>query len=148
MNNLPLLSVNAIKKSFGEVNALKHINFTLNAGEIHALCGGNGAGKSTFMSIVMGFLQPDEGSIIVNGEKKVFANAKEALQAGITIVQQELSMIPNLTVAENIYLGQEPRNRFGVIDFKTLNQRAQVLMDELEFDIPVNAMLQIGRAHV
>ena len=141
MNNLPLLSVNAIKKSFGEVNALKHINFTLNAGEIHALCGGNGAGKSTFMSIVMGFLQPDEGSIIVNGEKKVFANAKEALQAGITIVQQELSMIPNLTVAENIYLGQEPRNRFGVIDFKTLNQRAQVLMDELEFDIPVNAML-------
>ncbi|ABZ76571.1 ABC transporter related [Shewanella halifaxensis HAW-EB4] len=141
MNKPPLLSVNSIKKSFGEVNALKHINFTLNAGEIHALCGGNGAGKSTFLSIVMGFLQPDEGRIVVNGETKVFANAKEALQAGITIVQQELSMIPNLTVAENIYLGQEPRNRFGIVDFKTLNQRAQILMDELEFDIPVNAML-------
>ncbi|GIU32948.1 sugar ABC transporter ATP-binding protein [Shewanella schlegeliana] len=141
MTNTPLLSVKSIKKSFGEVKALKHINFTLNAGEIHALCGGNGAGKSTFLSIVMGFLQPDEGSIMVNGESKVFANAKEALQAGITIVQQELSMIPNLTVAENIYLGQEPRNRFGVVDFKTLNQRAQTLMDELEFDIPVNAML-------
>lgn len=141
MTKPPLLSVHCIKKSFGEVKALKEINFTLNAGEIHALCGGNGAGKSTFLSIVMGFLQPDEGSIVVNGEAKVFANAKEALQAGITIVQQELSMIPNLTVAENIYLGQEPRNRFGVVDFKTLNQRAQALMDELEFDIPVNAML-------
>ncbi|ABV87604.1 sugar ABC transporter ATP-binding protein [Shewanella pealeana] len=141
MNKAPLLSVNSVKKSFGEVKALKHINFTLNAGEIHALCGGNGAGKSTFLSIVMGFLQPDEGSIMVNGKPRVFANAKEAIEAGITIVQQELSMIPNLTVAENIYLGQEPRNRFGIVDFKTLNQRAQALMDELEFDIPVNAML-------
>ncbi|MCK8045463.1 sugar ABC transporter ATP-binding protein [Shewanella sp. 1CM18E] len=141
MSSPALLSVKSVKKSFGEVKALKHINFTLNAGEIHALCGGNGAGKSTFLSIVMGFLQPDEGSIMVNGEPKVFANAKEALDAGITIVQQELSMIPNLTVAENIYLGQEPRNRFGIVDFKTLNQRAQALMDELEFDIPVNAML-------
>ncbi|MGS0724836.1 sugar ABC transporter ATP-binding protein [Shewanella sp. 0m-11] len=141
MNKSPLLSVKGIKKSFGEVNALKHINFTLNAGEVHALCGGNGAGKSTFLSIVMGFLQPDAGSIAVNGEIKMFANAKEALQAGITIVQQELSMIPNLSVAENIYLGQEPRNRFGIVDFKTLNQRAQTLMDELEFDIPVNAKI-------
>ncbi|WP_372880418.1 sugar ABC transporter ATP-binding protein [Psychromonas sp.] len=141
MSNIPILSVRSVKKSFGEVNALKNINFTLHAGEVHALCGGNGAGKSTFLSIVMGFLQPDEGRICVNGEEKTFANAKEALDAGITIVQQELSMIPNLTVAENIYLGQEPRKKFGFVDFAKLNQRAQELMDELEFDIPVDAIV-------
>ena len=141
MENVPLLSVVGVKKSFGEVKALKNINFTLKAGEVHALCGGNGAGKSTFLSIVMGFLQPDEGSILVNGEKKIFANAKEALEAGITIVQQELSMIPNLSVAENIYLGQEPRNKLGMVDFNQLNQQAQSLLDELEFDIKVNTLV-------
>ncbi len=142
MTNIPLLSVTSLKKSFGEVKALKNINFELNAGEVHALCGGNGAGKSTFLSIVMGFLQPDEGCIRVNGEEKTFANAKEAIAAGITIVQQELSLIPNLTVAENIYLGQEPRKKFGFIDFEMLNQQAKVFLDELEFDIPVDSLVR------
>ncbi|WP_028116755.1 sugar ABC transporter ATP-binding protein [Ferrimonas senticii] len=141
MSRAPLLAVSSVKKSFGEVQALKNVNFTLEAGQIHALCGGNGAGKSTFMSIVMGFLQPDSGSICVNGKQQHFANAKEALDAGITIVQQELSLVPNLSVAENIYLGQEPRNRFGIVDFKQLNQQAQTLLDELEFEIPVNAKI-------
>lgn len=131
----PLLSVRSVKKSFGKVKALKNINFDLKPGDIHALCGGNGAGKSTFMNVVMGFLQPDEGSISVNGKKVTFSNAKDALDAGITIVQQELSLIPNLTVAENIYLGQEPKIGLGFVDFRKMILNAKELLEELDFDI-------------
>lgn len=130
-----LLSVRSVKKSFGKVNALKNINFDLKAGEIHALCGGNGAGKSTFMNVVMGFLQPDEGSIYVNGNKVTFSSAKDAIETGITIVQQELSLIPNLTVAENIYLGQEPKKALGFVDFHKMTSNAKALLEELGFDI-------------
>ncbi len=131
----PLLSVRSVKKSFGQVQALKDVSFELNPGEIHALCGGNGAGKSTFMNIVMGFLQPDEGAIRVNGQVVSFAHAKDALKAGITIVQQELSLIPNLTVAENIYLGQEPQMRLGFVDFQKMTTNAKQLLQDLDFDI-------------
>lgn len=137
----PLLSVKSVKKSFGEVKALKDINFNLHAGEIHALCGGNGAGKSTFMNVVMGFLQPDEGSISVKGQEMTFSSAKDALNAGITIVQQELSLIPNLTVAENIYLGQEPKKKFGFVDFNKMTLKATALLKELDFDINPNTLV-------
>ncbi|MBC2602286.1 sugar ABC transporter ATP-binding protein [Puniceicoccus vermicola] len=131
----PLLSVKGIRKTFGKVCAIDHVDFTLMPGEVHALCGGNGAGKSTFLRIVMGFLQPDCGEIRIKGRICQFSNAKQALNAGITIVQQELSMIPDISVAENIFLGQEPRKKLGFVDFKQLNEKAQALLDELDFDI-------------
>ncbi len=131
----PLLNVTGLRKSFGKVKALSHINFTLMPGEIHALCGGNGAGKSTFLSIVMGFLKPDAGMIEIRGERCHFTTPRQALKAGITMVQQELSMIPDLSVAENIFIGQEPRKLGGLVDFKKLNQQAQDLLDELDFEI-------------
>ncbi|MEX0632036.1 FGGY-family carbohydrate kinase [Serratia ureilytica] len=90
--------------------------FCLRRGSIHALCGGNGAGKSTFLSILMGFIQPDGGDIFINGQRCEFHHPREALNAGIAIVQQELSAIPDLTVAENIWLGREPRR--GVRRFR------------------------------
>ncbi|MBH3004876.1 sugar ABC transporter ATP-binding protein [Serratia nevei] len=129
-----LLEVSGVKKAFGPVVALKNAEFCLRRGSIHALCGGNGAGKSTFLSILMGFIQPDGGDIFINGQRCEFHHPREALNAGIAIVQQELSAIPDLTVAENIWLGREPR-RLGFVDFATLNQRTTRLLKELDFKI-------------
>ncbi len=133
-NQEMLLEVTGIRKAFGPVVALKNAEFALRPGSIHALCGGNGAGKSTFLSILMGFIQPDAGEIFIRGRRCSFAHPRDALAAGIAIVQQELSAIPDLTVAENIWLGREPR-RFGFVDFATLNQRTRALLAELDFDI-------------
>lgn len=129
-----LLEVTGVKKAFGPVVALKNAEFCLRRGSIHALCGGNGAGKSTFLSILMGFIKPDGGDIFINGERCEFNHPSDALKAGVAIVQQELSAIPDLTVAENIWLGREPR-RFGFVDFATLNQRTTLLLQELDFHI-------------
>lgn len=128
-----LLEVSGVSKAFGEVIALKNAEFLLKKGSIHALCGGNGAGKSTFLSILMGFISHDTGEIFVNGKKIEFSNPKQALDSGIVIVQQELSSIPDLSVAENIYLGAEPK-KFGFIDFPTLNQQAQTHLNSLGFN--------------
>ncbi|MBH1921603.1 sugar ABC transporter ATP-binding protein [Serratia surfactantfaciens] len=129
-----LLEVSGVRKAFGPVVALKNAEFCLRRGSIHALCGGNGAGKSTFLSILMGFIQPDGGDIFIHGQRCEFHHPRDALNAGIAIVQQELSAIPDLTVAENIWLGREPR-RLGFVDFATLNQRTTSLLNELDFKI-------------
>jgi putative xylitol transport system ATP-binding protein len=139
-NKKELLSMRGIQKSFFGVSALTNGSLDLNAGEIHAVCGGNGAGKSTLLSILMGFQAPDEGSIIVNGKPVKFSSAKDALDAGVAIVQQELSGIPHLTVAANIFLGAEPRH-FGILDSKALNRKASSLLTSLGFDISPTAIM-------
>lgn len=133
-NNDLLLQVNGLQKRFGDVVALKNADFCLRKGSVHALCGSNGAGKSTFLSLLMGFQQPDAGEIYIKGQRCQFDNPRQALAAGIAIVQQELSGIQDLTVAENIYLGSEP-GRFGMMDYRQLNQRAQALLTELNFPL-------------
>ena len=133
-DNEELLRVEGVRKAFGQVVALKNAQFSLKRGSIHALCGGNGAGKSTFLSILMGFIRPDAGEIYVKGKRCEFHQPIEALHAGIAIVQQELSSIPDLTVAENIWLGREPR-RFGFVDFKQLNRQTAELLTDLHFNI-------------
>ncbi len=135
-----LLSMRGIQKSFEGVPALGNGGIDLHAGEIHALCGGNGAGKSTFLSILMGFLEPDAGEIRMQGRPVHFHNASEALHAGVAIVQQELSVIPHLTVAENIFLGAEPR-KFGMLDRKMLRQHAERLLKSLGFEIDPDAVI-------
>lgn len=131
----PLLKVEGLKKSFGGVAALRDGRFALQAGSVHALCGGNGAGKSTFLSILMGIHKRDGGTILHRGRPVEFNSPAEALASGIAIIEQELSPVPHMTVAENIYLGREPSARFGGIDFKTMNRNAQALLDRLEFNI-------------
>ena len=133
-----LLKVQGLKKSFGGVAALREGCFRLRAGSVHALCGGNGAGKSTFLKILMGIHKRDAGSIRRRGQEVDFSSPADALASGIAIIEQELSPIPHMTVAENIYLGREPSTRFGGIDFKTMNQNAQRLLDQLEFNIRAN----------
>jgi len=142
----PLLSMCGVKKRFSGVPALADGNLELHRGDIHALCGGNGAGKSTLLNILMGFIQPDEGEIFIKGRRVRFANAKEALDAGVAIVQQELSAVPDLTVAENIFLGAEP-HRHGFVDFRRLNNDAGELLKSLGFDIdPTETMKHLSIA--
>ncbi|MQT15236.1 sugar ABC transporter ATP-binding protein [Segnochrobactrum spirostomi] len=131
----PLLEVEGLKKSFGGVAALSNGRFRLDAGSVHALCGGNGAGKSTFLKILMGILPRDAGTIRRRGEAVSFSSPADALASGIAIIEQELSPVPHMTVAENIFLGREPSTRFGGIDFRSMNRAAQDLLDRLEFGI-------------
>lgn len=131
----PLLEVEGLSKSFSGVPALIDGRFRLEPGAVHALCGGNGAGKSTFLKIVMGIQGRDGGTIRRNGREVSFSNPAEALQNGIAIVEQELSPVPAMSVAENIYMGREPLRSFGRIDFATLNRQTQELLDGFGFAI-------------
>jgi putative xylitol transport system ATP-binding protein len=128
--------VQGLKKSFGGVEALRDARIELEAGTIHALCGGNGAGKSTLLSILMGMYRRDAGRIWRNGHEVDFGSPAEALASGIAIIEQELSPVPQMTVAENIFLGCEPRGRFGGVDFRKMNAVAQSILDDLGFAIP------------
>lgn len=130
-----LLKVEGLKKSFGGVAALRNGQMELHAGSVHALCGGNGAGKSTFLSILMGIQQRDGGKIWLHGKEVNYSSPADALNSGIAIIEQELSPVPHMSVAENIFLGREPSARFGGIDFKKMNSEAQALLDRLEFGI-------------
>ncbi len=131
-----LLKVEGLKKSFGGIAALREGRLELEAGTVHALCGGNGAGKSTFLSILMGIYRRDAGKIWRNGREVEFGSPAEALTAGIAIIEQELSPVPHMTVAENIFLGREPPGRFGGVDFRKMNAAAQAILDDLGFAIP------------
>lgn len=130
-----LLEASDVRKSFGGVVALSDGRFRLEAGTVHALCGGNGAGKSTFLNIMMGILQRDAGTVLRNGRPVHFEGPGDALDNGIAIVEQELSPVPFMTVAENIFLGREPLRPFGRVEFRKMNSDAKTLLDKLGFDI-------------
>ncbi|SDJ36579.1 sugar ABC transporter ATP-binding protein [Aliiruegeria lutimaris] len=144
-----LLEVRDLTKNFGGVAALSNGQFTLRAGTVHALCGGNGAGKSTLLTIVMGIQDRDGGVIRLNGREVDFDKPSDARAAGITIIEQELSPVPAMSVAENIFLGREPVGLFGRVDFATMNHNAQELLDSLSFDIsPKTLMMDLTVAEV
>ncbi|KJF71773.1 D-ribose transporter ATP-binding protein [Agrobacterium arsenijevicii] len=136
-----LLSAAGIKKTYGHVAALTNGRLELRPGSVHALCGGNGAGKSTFLSILMGLTRPDDGQIDLDGVPVRFTSPREALEAGIAIITQELSPILEATVAENIFLGREP-TRFGIVDYPTLFNNAQALLERLKF--PIDPRARVG----
>ena len=116
-----------ITKSFGQNRVLRGVNLHIRPGEIHALMGENGAGKSTMMNILTGLLKADSGTIIVDGQEVVYKNNLEAEQHGITFIHQELNIWQNLTVLENLFMLKQPKNRFGLIDFKKNIQANQQL---------------------
>lgn len=135
---VPLLSMQAITKDFPGVRALDDVNFEVQSGEIHALCGENGAGKSTLIKI-LGAVHPHgtyDGQLLINGAEQHFRHVRDAERAGIAVIHQELALIPEMTVAENIYLGQEPC-RFGVIDKTRLYNDAGALLEQFALDIPL-----------
>lgn len=129
MDNLVELS--HISKSFGPNKAVDNVSLELFPGSVHALMGENGAGKSTLMKILAGVHQPDAGEIYKNGHPVKFVNPRQALEFGISTVFQELSLLPNLSIAENMYLGREPVNAIGGIDRRTMNEGAKKALSEL-----------------
>jgi rhamnose transport system ATP-binding protein len=139
---VPFLSLTGISKSFVGIRVLKNVSFDVWPGEVHALLGENGAGKSTLIRIMAGLHRADEGEIRVNGQPVTFASPREAHDAGIATVHQELLLFPELTVAENIFLGQTPKKAGGFIDWHKVRKRSRELLDELDcFDLDVDARL-------
>jgi ABC-type sugar transport system ATPase subunit len=128
----PVIALLHVSKSFAGLSVLKDVSFDVRPGEVHALLGENGAGKSTLIKIMSGLYQPDEGEIVVNGAAAKFATPREAHAAGIATVHQELLLFPELTVAENIFLGQAPKTAWGVLDWPTMRIRARRLLDSLD----------------
>jgi ABC-type sugar transport system ATPase subunit len=126
-----MLSIRGISKHFPGVKALDAVSFDVQAGEIHALCGENGAGKSTLLNILTGNLQPDGGQLEWRGQPIHLNGPAEATRQGIAIVYQQLSLIDSLSVAENIFANRQPRNRWGMIQYRRLETDTQALLKEL-----------------
>ncbi len=142
-----ILTMKDIDKSFPGVHALDHVNFEVRKGEVHALMGENGAGKSTLMKVLTGIYTKDSGSIIFEGKEVEFHNTREAQDAGIVIVHQELNMLGHLTVAQNIFIGREFKKGIR-IDDKKMNEEAAKLFERLHIDIdPMETMsnLTVGK---
>ena len=143
-----LLEASEITKTFSGVPALRDGRINLRAGSIHALCGGNGAGKSTFLNIITGILRKDSGKIFYKGNEVDFHAPKESLDAGISIITQELSPVPGMTVAENLYLGHMPK-RYGLVDWRELYRKSTELLERLGFEInPRKKMREISLAQI
>ena len=130
-----ILTMKDIDKSFPGVHALDHVNFEVRRGEVHALMGENGAGKSTLMKVLTGIYQKDSGSITYKGQEIAFHNTREAQDAGVVIVHQELNMVGDLTVAQNIFIGREPKKGFRVDDKKMIEDSRKLFKDlNIEID--------------
>ena len=144
--NSPVLQMSEITKSFPGVKALDGVSFDLHEGEIHALVGENGAGKSTLIKILAGVYPHGEygGEIVLGGSARRFNSVRDSEVAGIAVIYQELSLVKDLSVAENIFLGREPRS-FGVINWEELYGRAQKLLDNLHLAIgPMTPVRNLG----
>lgn len=131
----PLLELRGVGKTFGGVTALADVDFTLREGEIHGLVGENGAGKSTTMKIIAGVHHDYTGEMRIDGRAVRLRNPRDALDAGVGMVHQELSVAPDLTVAENVFLGKQPVTRLGLVDWARMNAQARRLIASLGLDI-------------
>ncbi|MFI7551436.1 sugar ABC transporter ATP-binding protein [Micromonospora sediminimaris] len=134
----PVLTMTGISKSFPGVRALHNVDFRLLPGEVHALMGENGAGKSTLIKVLTGVYGIDEGIVTLDGEQVAFNGPMQAAAAGVSTVYQEVNLCPNLSVAENIFIGREPR-RFGAVRWGEVRRRARQLLARLDLDIDVTA---------
>ena len=137
-----LLEMRGISKSFPGVHALQEVNFSADAGEIVCLLGENGAGKSTLVKILAGAQQPDNGEILIKGEPARFKNTQEAAACGVSIVFQEFNLCPNLSAMENLFLGQELRGRFGLLDARQMQQKARDAFLRLRTEIDPEALVR------
>lgn len=122
-----LVRMEGIHKHFPGVHALRGVQFDLHGGEVHALMGENGAGKSTLMKVLSGIYQPDDGTVSIMGNRVTINGPRAAQDLGIGIIHQELALMPDLTVAQNIFIGREPRGRFGMLDEAALNRDAEAI---------------------
>ena len=137
-----IVEMQKVSKAFPGVLALDNVDFSCIAAEVHAVVGENGAGKSTLMKILAGVYRPDGGNILLKGKKTVFPTPKHAQNCGISIIYQEFNLIPELTVAENIFLGREPTKRGRLIDSVTLKQKSRELLADLQADIDIQSKVK------
>lgn len=141
MEEKVVLKMRDISKTFPGVKALQHVDFTLRRGEIHALMGENGAGKSTLIKVLTGVHEFQSGQISIDGEDVINKSPQDAQENGISTVYQEVNLCPNLTVAENLFIGREPR-KAGFIDWKTMNQKSTELLENLGIDAHAGEKLE------
>lgn len=142
-----ILEMNNIKKNFGRVQALKRVDLKIKRGTIHSICGENGAGKSTLMNVLSGVIPAGEyeGDIIYNGQKQSFKNIKDSESEGIVIIHQELALVPLMSIAENIFLGNEITNKYGAIDFDTIHKISKELLKAVNLaDEPETLVGELG----
>lgn len=136
MHEEPLIELTGVSKSFPGVKALSNITLNIYPGQVHALLGENGAGKSTLIKIISGVYTRDEGVLKVRGKEVNYTNTRQSLAEGISIIHQELSVIPDLTVAENIYLGREPKiGKTGLIDKRKMYSNTENLLESIGINI-------------
>ena len=136
-----ILALTGISKAFAGVKALDRVNFDLRPGEVHALVGENGAGKSTLMKVLTGVYQRDAGQIAIEGRPVEIRDVHHARQLGVAIIFQELSQVPQLTVAQNIFLGEEPRRFLGVLNDRRMTARAADLLHTYQIHLDPSEQL-------
>lgn len=141
-STVDLLSVQGIRKAFPGVLALDNVQFRLKHGTVHALMGENGAGKSTLMNVLAGIYQPDEGTIRLKGSPVVLKTPLHALEQGIAMIHQELNLMSSMTVAENVWIRREPRNRLGFVDHREMNRATRDLFARLKIDLDPENMIR------
>jgi inositol transport system ATP-binding protein len=129
-----LVEARGITKRYPGVVALDGVDIRIRPGSVHALMGENGAGKSTLMKIISGIIRPDEGQIFVAGQPRDFHSPRDATDAGIAMIHQELNLVPHMTIAENIWIGREPV-RFGLVSHAELYRKTRVLLEQLGIDL-------------
>jgi ABC-type sugar transport system ATPase subunit len=137
-----VITVTGVSKAFPGVRALDQVDFSVNGGEVHALLGENGSGKSTLTKIIAGVFQPDTGSIVFDGKSVRWSTPREAREAGIHVIYQELVTFREMTVAENIFIGHEPRNRAGLINYSEMENRASDVLKRLGTRLDVRAKVK------
>ncbi|MDW5596322.1 sugar ABC transporter ATP-binding protein [Conexibacter stalactiti] len=142
----PLVRLRGIDKSFPGVRALDGVDLTIMPGEVHALTGENGSGKSTLAKVLAGVVQPDGGTIEIDGTRCTIASPAAALKRGIVLISQELTLAPTLSVAENVYLGRLPRTRLGFVDWRAVHRHARDVLDRL--DVHVDTRRPVGELSV
>lgn len=142
----PILEARGISKSFPGVRALDRVDLALRAGSLTAVLGENGAGKSTLMNIIAGLFPPDEGTLMLDGQKVRFQRPRDAQDHGIATIFQELNLVPNLTIADNIFLGREPGTRGGWLDERRMQREAAALLARL--DLTLSARTPVSQLRV
>jgi ribose transport system ATP-binding protein len=143
-SRLPVLEIKNVSKDFSGVYALKNVDMQVFPGQVTAVIGENGAGKSTLMKIVSGVHQEFEGEVLLNGETVFFKNPKEAAEKGVVIIHQELNLISHLSITENLFLGQEITNKFGLLNYPKMHKKAKELLIRLQMDVdPRTPVIQL-----
>lgn len=134
-----MITISNLSKSFGATLALDNVSFEIGKGEVHALVGENGAGKSTLMKILAGNVKKDSGSIFIKGQEAIFRNPLDAVKAGVSIVYQELSLYPDLTVMYNIFASREKRNRIGIVNNSRMAKESAKILDSFETEHKISS---------